>query len=191
TAEIGLFKIVSESSVASGVRRIEAIAGRSIPQWLKQLDRNAGNLRDDMARQAERIKQLEKELLSYKVDELKTIIPDMVATAEQLDGYRLAVRRIDGVEMEQLKSLGDELRSGLKSQGIGLLAAVIDDKVQLVCVATDDMAKLKPAGKIVGAVAKELGGGGGGKPHMATAGGKDIEKLDIVLKNIPSLISTI
>jgi len=191
TSEIGLFKIVSESSVASGVRRIEAIAGRTIPTWFKQRDQQSQSLRDDVARQTERIKQLEKELASYKVDELKTIIPEMVSQAQQLDGYRLAVRRIDGVEIEQLKSLGDELRSSLNSQGIGLLATVIEDKVQLVCVATDDIAKSKSAGKIVGAVAKELGGGGGGKPHMAAAGGKDIEKLDIVLKNIPNLISTI
>jgi alanyl-tRNA synthetase len=63
--------------------------------------------------------------------------------------------------------------------------------VQLVCVVTDDLTKSKPAGKIVGAVAKELGGGGGGKPHMATAGGKDIQQLDAVLSNIPTLVSTI
>ncbi len=191
TSEIGLFKIVSESSVASGVRRIEAIAGRSIPHWFRQLDQNAVVLRDDMARQAERIKQLEKELSAHKVGELKTVIPDMVHQAVSCDGYRLAVRRIDGVDMEQLKTLGDELRSALKTGGIGLLATVAEEKVQLVCVVTDDLTKSKPAGKIVGAVAKELGGGGGGKPHMATAGGKDIEKLDIVLKNIPALISTI
>jgi alanyl-tRNA synthetase len=115
----------------------------------------------------------------------------MVHQAVPCDGYRLAVRRIDGVDMEQLKTLGDELRSALKTGGIGLLATVAEEKVQLVCVVTDDLTKSKPAGKIVGAVAKELGGGGGGKPHMATAGGKDIEKLDIVLKNIPALISTI
>jgi alanyl-tRNA synthetase len=144
-----------------------------------------------MARQAERIKQLEKELSAHKVGELKTVIPDMVHQAVPCDGYRLAVRRIDGVDMEQLKTLGDELRSALKTGGIGLLATVAEEKVQLVCVVTDDLTKSKPAGKIVGAVAKELGGGGGGKPHMATAGGKDIEKLDIVLKNIPALISTI
>ncbi len=191
TAEIGLFKIISESSVASGVRRIEAIAGRSMPLWLKEQHRIADNLRDDIARQTEKIRQLEKELAAYKVDELKTVIPDMVSSAQHLDGYQLAVRRIDGVEMDQLKTLGDDLRSALKTQGIGLLASVADDKVQLVCVVTDDLTKSKPAGKIVGAVAKELGGGGGGKPHMATAGGKDIQQLDAVLSNIPTLISTI
>lgn len=191
TSEIGLFKIISESSVASGVRRIEAIAGRTIPQWLKEQEHSASNLRDNLGRQSERIKQLEKELASLKVGEIKTLIPDMVSSAEQLDGYRLAVRRLDGVDMEQLKTVGDELRSALKTGGIGLLATVIEDKVQLVCVVTDDLTKSKPAGKIVGAVAKELDGGGGGKPHMATAGGKDINKLDVVLSNIPTLISTI
>ena len=191
TSEIGLFKIISESSVASGVRRIEAIAGRSMPLWLKEQHRYADTLRDDIARQAEKIRQLEKELASYKVDELKSLIPEMIATAQHLDGYKLAVRRIDDVDVEQLKTLGDELRSALKTQGIGLLASVADDKVQLVCVVTDDLTKSKPAGKIVGAVAKELGGGGGGKPHMATAGGKDVTRLDAVLSDIATLISTI
>ena len=144
-----------------------------------------------MARQAERIKQLEKELSAQKVGELKTVIPDMISSAVQCDGYQLAVRRIDGLDIEQLKTVGDELRSALKTGGIGLLATVAYDKVQLVCVVTDDLTKSKPAGKIVGAVAKELGGGGGGKPHMATAGGKDINRLDVVLSHIPTLISTI
>jgi alanyl-tRNA synthetase len=191
TSEIGLFKILSESSVASGVRRIEAIAGRTIPHWLKELDAQRAVLRDDMARQAERIKQLEKELLGLKADELKSLIPSMVANAVRVDGVAVAVARIDVADAEQLKVLGDELRSQLKTGGIGLLASVLDDKVQLVCVVTDDLTKTHSAGKLVGAAAKQLGGGGGGKPHMATAGGKDIAQLDSVLSMFPTLITNL
>ncbi|HLP29243.1 MAG TPA: alanine--tRNA ligase [Candidatus Didemnitutus sp.] len=185
TSEIGLFKILGESSVASGVRRLEAIAGRSIPTWLKELDAKRDIMSDDMARQAERIKQLEKELASLKTDELKTLIPSIVASAVVVGDIRVASARVTVSDTEQLKDLGDELRSSLKS-GIGLLGCVLDDKVQLVCVVTDDLTKTHSAGKLVGIVAKELGGGGGGKPHMATAGGRDIAKLDEVLASFPS-----
>ncbi|MCX6139648.1 MAG: alanine--tRNA ligase, partial [Candidatus Kapabacteria bacterium] len=188
TSEIGLFKIIGESSVASGVRRLEAIAGRSIPTWLKELEAKREHVSDDMARQAERIKQLEKELASLKTDELKTLIPSIVASAVAVGDIRVASARVTVSDAEQLKDLGDELRSALKSGGIGLLGCVLDDKVQLVCVVTDDLTKTHSAGKLIGVVAKELGGGGGGKPHMATAGGKDISKLDEVLVKFPQTI---
>ncbi len=188
TSEIGLFKILGESSVASGVRRLEAIAGRSIPTWLKELDAKRDIMSDDMARQAERIKQLEKELASLKTDELKTLIPSIVSSAVSVGDVRVASARVTVSDAEQLKDLGDELRSSLKSGGIGLLGCVLDDKVQLVCVVTDDLTKTHSAGKLIGIVAKELGGGGGGKPHMATAGGRDIAKLDEVLASFPRVI---
>jgi alanyl-tRNA synthetase len=90
-----------------------------------------------------------------------------------------------------LKSLGDSLRAKLSS-GVGLLASIIEDKVQLVCVVTDDLvaAKKISAGKVVGEIAKLVGGGGGGRPHMATAGGKDIAKLDEALAQIKLIIKS-
>ena len=92
--------------------------------------------------------------------------------------------------MDALKSLGDDLRNRLRT-GVGVLGAEIDDKAALVCVVTDDLTKRYSAGKIVGAVAKLVGGGGGGKPHLATAGGRDIEKLDEALAAVPSLLDQI
>jgi alanyl-tRNA synthetase len=91
--------------------------------------------------------------------------------------------------MDTLKSIGDTLRSKIGS-GVGLLASIIDDKVALVCVVSDDLIKTKniQAGKIVGAVAKIVGGGGGGKPHLATAGGKDVAKLDEALKGVAAVV---
>lgn len=191
TSEIGLFKILGESSVASGVRRLEAIAGRSIPNHFRTLADKQRETSNEAAKLHERIKQLEKELSALKTGELKTLIPGIVEKAVVQDGIRIAAARVDVSDMDQLKDLGDELRSSLKTGGIGLLVTVIDDKVQLVCVVTDDLTKTKPAGKLVGLVAKEVGGGGGGKPHLATAGGKDVTKLDAAVTMFPELITQI
>ena len=91
--------------------------------------------------------------------------------------------------MDELKSLGDALRVKLKS-GVGILASVIEDKAALVCVVTDDLvaAGRLQAGKIIGAVAKQIGGAGGGRPHMATAGGKDVAKLDTALRGASDIV---
>ena len=94
--------------------------------------------------------------------------------------------------MNELKALGDDLRVRLKS-GVGLLASVVEEKVALVCVVTDDLvaAKRIEAGKVVGAVAKLVGGGGGGKAHLATAGGKDVEKLGEALRSAPEIVKSL
>ncbi len=91
--------------------------------------------------------------------------------------------------MDDLKRVGDALRAKLQS-GVGVLGTVIDEKAQLVCVVTDDLVAGKKlnAGKIVGELAKIVGGGGGGRPHMATAGGKDVSRLDEALAELPALV---
>jgi len=105
----------------------------------------------------------------------------MISKATIIDGIRVLAEQIPSTDGEQLKLLGDHLRNGLGKQGIGVLATVTDGKIQLVCVVTDDLTSRFQAGKVVGALAKQLGGGGGGKPHLATAGGKDIDKLSEAL----------
>lgn len=188
TSEIGMFKILSESSVASGVRRIEAIAGRSIPQWIHNRELQRLATADEIAKHLDRIKQLERELASLKTGELKSLIPNIINAATTVGDIKVAVGTVDVADSDQLKELGDALRSGLATQGIGLLAAVVDEKVQLVCVVTDDLTQTHSAGKLVGAVAKLLGGGGGGKAHLATAGGRDVAKLTDVLAQFPTMI---
>jgi alanyl-tRNA synthetase len=143
---------------------------------------------DEIARHLERIKQLERELASLKTGELKSLIPNIISAATKVGDVKVAVGSVDVADSEQLKELGDALRSGLGTQGIGLLAAVVDEKVQLVCVVTDDLTQTHNAGKLVGAVAKLLGGGGGGKAHLATAGGRDVSKLNDVLAQFPTMI---
>jgi alanyl-tRNA synthetase len=193
TSEIGLFKIVSEGSVAAGVRRIEAIAGRAMPRWITQQLARETALTDEAAQLQERIRTLERDLQHTRTQQLKAQIPSLISGAVQKElagglGVRVVAGRIDVEDTDQLKDLGDELRSQLKSGGVGLLASVTDGKVLLVCVVTDDVTKHLSAGTLVGQVAKQLGGGGGGKPHMATAGGKDAGKLDETLKNFPTLV---
>ena len=188
TAEIGLFKITSEGSVASGTRRIEAVTGRGVRKYIAGLHTRLEEELRVQEQLREEMKQLEKELARAALAKGTGQLDEILTRAEDWNGRRIAVARLDVGDAEQLKSLGDALREKLTS-GIGLLAAVIDGKVLLVCVVTDDLVKAGvKAGAIVGSIAKKLGGGGGGRPHMATAGAKDTEGLDGVLDTAASLI---
>jgi len=246
TNDIGLFKIISESSIASGVRRIEAVTGEGLMHYVDGQVRKAGELDERLERLLEEKENLERELGHYtaipssvrpsigrvtlptdrvtrttlaEVDEavrlreavieqqahdnlqiakelsklrVRSASPDierLVSTASRLDGFNLVAAQVRATSMDELKSLGDTLRVKLIS-GVGILASVIDEKVALVCVVTDDLitGKKLQAGKIVGAVAKLVGGGGGGKPHLATAGGKDVDRLDDALKNVAEIV---
>jgi alanyl-tRNA synthetase len=137
-------------------------------------------------------KTLEKELSKHRMKEISTEIDSMVQRAVWLDGIKVVSARVDVSSVDELKSLADTLRARLGS-GVGLLATVLDDKVSLVCVVTDDLIRSKSleAGKVVGAVAKLVGGGGGGKAHLATAGGKDISKLDHALHAAREIIESL
>jgi alanyl-tRNA synthetase len=189
TAEIGIFKIVSEGSIASGTRRIEAVTGRGVTAWIAAQEQRLDEARAREEELLERLRMLEKDIARHALQRSASSLDALVAGAREWDGAKLVIARMDDVDAEQLKALGDLLREKLAS-GVGLLAAVVDGKVSLVCVVTDDLIaqrKLK-AGDIVGAVAKRLGGGGGGRPHLATAGAKNPEQLDAVLADVPAIV---
>ncbi|MBE0645493.1 MAG: alanine--tRNA ligase [Bacteroidetes bacterium] len=188
TAEIGLLKITSEGSVASGTRRIEAVTGRGVAQYIERMHEQLAERRRHEAALHDEIKRLEKELSKLSVEQGASQIDSILGAAEEWNGSRIAVARMQAGDAEQLKGIGDVLREKLHS-GVGLLADVVDGKVLLVCVVTDDLvAKGVKAGALVGLIAKRLGGGGGGRPHMATAGAKDTESLDAVLAEAPAII---
>ena len=260
TADIGYLKIRSEGSVASGVRRIEAVthayalellklqglaldervryaAGQledlsslqsdinamggeaatvaqpRLDEYERQLDGLKGlegfperitpdlgvlfdrqgmrqrALENLILRLADHRKALEKELGRLRMRSLSGSVDEMVAAARSVRGIRIVFQQVDVGSMDELKSLGDALRTKLVS-GVGLLAAVLDSKVQFVCVVTDDLVAEKriEAGNVVGNVAKIVGGGGGGRPHMATAGGKDVSMLASALQQAPAII---
>ena len=189
TADIGYFHILSESSVASGIRRIEAISSFGIELYIRELQANLQS--KDIALQSamDTVRTLEKELSGLKVGDLSTQLDTVIKNAIIIPEttIRFASLRADGLTMDEAKQLGDSLRNTLKTQGLGLIASVHDDKISLVCIATDDIAKDRPAGQLVGIIAKKLGGGGGGKPHMATAGAKDIKGLEALLQDPMSI----
>ena len=137
-------------------------------------------------------KSIEKEVARRRMRSLAGSIDELAAAAVEVNGVRVVRSRVSAGSMDELKSLGDALRAKLPG-GVGLLATVLEEKVQLVCVVADDLvaAKRIEAGKVVGAVAKLLGGGGGGRPHMATAGGKDVAKLDDVLALVPQIVASL
>ena len=190
SSQIGLFKIISESSVASGVRRIEAVTGRGVEKYIKQQEEK---LRESEIRINELLdekKKLEKEIAKLQLEEKLGGIDDIIANPESVNGINVYKGKVEVSGMDELKSMGDDLRNKMKS-GVGLLIAPVEDKVQMVCVVTDDLIKEKKisAGKIVGQAAKILGGGGGGRPHLATAGGKDIDKIDEALNKFNEIVS--
>ncbi len=182
SSEIGLFKIVSESSIASGVRRIEAVTGKGAEEYLYQQMEKVREAESKISELTETKKKLEKELTALHLQQSRSQLDSLIDQAISKDGFILVGTTIATESMDELKMLADTLREKMKS-GVGLLASVHDDKVSLVCVVTDGLIKDKgfSAGKIVGAAAKELGGNGGGKPHLATAGGKDVSKLESML----------
>lgn len=183
TAEIALFKIVSESSVAAGVRRIEAITGKAVTEYIESLNTKISNSETMKDELLHKIKQLEKEIAELKLVGKSDTLSNLIENAQIINGIKIVCNIVSAESLDELRNLADNLRNQLGSLGIGLLAGEFDGKAQLVCVATDDIKEKYPAGKLVGLAAKVLGGGGGGKSHLATAGGKDVDKL-------PELIST-
>lgn len=182
TSEIGLFKIISESSISSGVRRIEAVTGAGVEKFIQHQFEKLNESNDVIARLHDEKKKLEKEIAEFKLSQKKQQIGKVVANGESFEGINLYSAIIEADGNDELKQLGDDLRDHIKT-GVGLLLSVFDGKVGLVCVVTDDLIKGKnlSAGKIVGDVARILGGGGGGRPQSATAGGKDIQKINEAL----------
>lgn len=189
SSQIGLFKIISESSIASGVRRIEAVTGSGVEKFI--LEQELRNQKSEVRinELIEEKKKLEKELAEIKLKEKLGGIDSVVSKPTDADGIKIYKGKVAAANMDELKSFGDELRSKIKS-GVGLLASEIEGKVGLVCVVSDDLMKEKKlsAGKIVGEVAKILGGAGGGRPHLATAGGKDVTKIDEALKQVDEIV---
>lgn len=190
SSQIGLFKIVSESSIASGVRRIEAVTGHGVEEYIKKQEDRIQKSEIRIHELIEEKKKLEKEIAEMQLQSKLGGIDEIVANPTEVNGINLFKGKVNAANMDELKSMGDDLRNKMKS-GIGLLIAEVEGKVQMVCVVSDDLVKDKKimAGKIVGDVAKVVGGGGGGRPHMATAGGKDVDKIDEALERLSSIIS--
>jgi len=199
TGNIGLFKIVSESSIASGVRRIEAITGRAAYEYVLKLESdmdsissllktNRNNTVAKVESLIEDLKSKEKEIDSLKNKMAKSIAEEILNKKIDVDGINLIACKVNNMDANSLRSLGDNLKDRIGS-GVIVLASVMDDKINFVAMTTKDLVqKGIHAGNIVREVAKLTGGGGGGRPDMAQAGGKDVAKVDEALDKIPSII---
>jgi alanyl-tRNA synthetase len=186
SSQIGLFKILHESSISSGVRRIEAVTGAGVERFLNAQIEKVKQSQSQLAELLDQKKKIEKELQETRFKEKLAALQGIVDNLQSVEGVPYFSGKVSADSVDELKSFGDELRNKLKS-GVGVLISEIEGKVGLVCVVSDDLIKEKKlnAGKIVGDLAKLLNGGGGGKPHLATAGAKDITKIDFALSEVP------
>ncbi|MGN9164181.1 alanine--tRNA ligase [Tissierellaceae bacterium HCP3S3_D8] len=199
TAEIGMFKLISESGIAAGVRRIEAITGMEVYRYINNLEEeihevssilktNRTNLVEKSKSIVEEIKERDKDIEELRKKLSKDVAEDILKTAIDIDGVSTIVYRVEGMDMNNLRDLGDNLKSKIGS-GVILLASIYNNKLTFLSMVTKDLnAKGIMAGNIVKGVSKITGGNGGGRPDMAQAGGKDISKLDDALSIVPDLI---
>jgi alanyl-tRNA synthetase len=177
------------------LKELPPIPNQASPElagYFAQLHKNKIILKKVIEQDNEEKKKLEKEHAKSRLQSLSGSMDELVASAASIENIKLVSAKVSASSIDELKNLGDSLRSKLGS-GVGLLACILEDKVQLVCVVTDDLvaAKKIEAGKVVGAIAKLVGGGGGGRPHMATAGGKDVLKLDEALAQTKSVVESL
>ena len=203
TGEIGLIKIVSEGSVSSGVRRLEAISGLgsldafrqdfSVSQIVAQIAPPAvgSTLVDSfklrLASQEDELKRLRRELEEARMKSAAASLDQALAAAVEIKGIRLVTLRADSLERGQLRTLVDNLKQKLGEGVVVLASAQPEGKVALIAGVTPGLTKRIQAGKLVGAVAKLVGGSGGGKPEIAEAGGKDPSQIDAALKAAPGI----
>ncbi|MCD4828180.1 MAG: alanine--tRNA ligase [Candidatus Cloacimonetes bacterium] len=201
TGHIGLCKIISETSIAAGVRRLEAITGEHAESWTREqvarLHDVSQALHAPPADCADRAQELQRELRTCikENEELKRQsagdeMSDLAQNAREVAGVKLVAARVQAGSSAELRRVGDELRGRLQS-GIGVLIADIDGKVSLLALVSKDHSKRCPAGKLVAEIAAIVGGRGGGRPDMAMAGGKDIGKIDEALDQTPAIVQRI
>lgn len=200
TGDIGLFKITSESGIAAGVRRIEAITGSAAIEYFegleKQLDQIAALLKSDRSSLLKKADLLvsQNRQMNKEVDELRLKLAnssgsDLSESAVEIAGIKVLVKSLDGVDAKSLRDLVDQMKNKLGS-GVVLLATVSEGKVAMVCGVTKDLTSQLQAGKLLAHVAAQIGGKGGGRPDMAQGGGSQPENLDTAMESLAALIES-
>ena len=199
TANITLFKIVSEAGVAAGVRRIEALTGNNVIAYYRQMEENlhtiAKTLKTSPAEITEKITHLQKEVkeLQSENESLKSkmaqdSLGNVMDQVVEVKGVKVLASAVDGVDMNGLRDLGDQLKEKL-GEGVVVLASAKDGKVSLLAMATQGaMDKGAHAGNLIKAAAAIVGGGGGGRPNMAQAGGKNPDKIPEAIAKVAELV---
>ena len=205
TGEIGVVKLLGEGSVSSGVRRVEAVTGLGalnefrrdyeVAQLAAQLSPNAETdpaeaLRARLSAQEEELKKLRRELDEARMKSAASAVSGAADQAVEVKGMKVLAQRVDALDRGQMRTLVDNLRNKLGS-GVVVLGSAQDGKVALIVGVTKDLTGKVQAGKIVGEIAKRVGGSGGGRPDMAEAGGKDPGQLDAALKSAAEVVGSL
>ncbi|HBP7186798.1 TPA: alanine--tRNA ligase [Salmonella enterica subsp. enterica serovar Infantis] len=199
TGDIGLFRIISESGTAAGIRRIEAVTGEGAMATVHaQSDRlndiahllkgDSQNLGDKVRAVLERTRQLEKELQQLKDQAAAQESANLSSKAVNLNGVKLLVSELAGIEPKMLRTMVDDLKNQLGSTVI-VLATVVEGKVSLIAGVSKDVTDRVKAGELIGMVAQQVGGKGGGRPDMAQAGGTDAAALPAALASVQGWVS--
>ncbi len=199
TGDIGLFRIISESGTAAGVRRIEAVTGEGaiatvhadsdrLSEVAHLLKGDSNNLADKVRSVLERTRQLEKELQQLKEQAAAQESANLSSKATDINGVKLLVSELSGVEPKMLRTMVDDLKNQLGSTII-VLATVAEGKVSLIAGVSKDVTDRVKAGELIGMVAQQVGGKGGGRPDMAQAGGTDAAALPAALASVKGWVS--
>ncbi|ELQ6242542.1 alanine--tRNA ligase [Cronobacter sakazakii] len=199
TGDIGLFRIVSESGTAAGVRRIEAVTGEGalslvhaqndrLNELSHLLKSDSQTLNDKVRAMVERTRQLEKELQQLKEQQAAQESANLSSKAVDINGVKLLVSELAGVEPKMLRTMVDDLKNQLGSSVI-VLATVAEGKVSLIAGVSKDVTDRVKAGELVGMIAQQVGGKGGGRPDMAQAGGTDAAALPAALGSVESWVT--
>jgi alanyl-tRNA synthetase len=198
SGEIGIFKLPFESGVAAGVRRVEAFTGegaldliRSYEQKLKEIGNLVRGSADDAVEKVKKLldrqKELEREIEKLRGQFEKDQIPELLTKKQSVDGANVLVSQVDGVDAQQLRDVADQLKQKLGSSVV-VLASAGDSNVNLVVSVSPDLTRRYHAGNIIKELARIVGGGGGGRPDFAQAGGKEPAKIAAALKRAEELI---
>jgi alanyl-tRNA synthetase len=199
TGQIGLFRITSEGSIAAGVRRIEAVVGevaymtqRESESVLRELTGLLKIGRDDLVERVERLldeeRDLRRQIAGMESKLASSRVGDIVNSAEELDGVRIVAQSFSGVAVDSLRQMLDDIKNRMGSV-VAVLGSEMDGKVVFVAGVTSDLIdKGLKAGDIVREVAKITGGGGGGRPEMAQAGGRDAAKLEEAVNAVRQIV---
>ncbi len=200
TSEIGLFHMSAEGGIAAGIRRVEAFTGQETEQIMRShhglilqmsnlLNVRAAELPQKLEGLLHRNRELESRLEALQRQDARQLGIELAAQAREMEKVRVLAARVEVEEAGALRTLADNLREHLGS-GLGVVGTVLNGKVSLIAVVTPDLIETRglKAGDIVKRVARLVGGSGGGKPHLAQAGGKDAEKLDQALAAVPGIV---
>ena len=199
TSEISMFKILSESGISNGIRRIEAITGPAVLKYLNELKDEQEEIARELKSNKEEIlqkiklnikslKEANKEIEKLEHDMAKDQISGILDAVKNKNGINYVIQKFEGVDVNTLRDLADEVRNKVGSVVV-LFATVNEGKLNFVCAVSKDLVEKKiAAGKIIKEIAKVAGGGGGGRPDMATAGAKDINKVEEALNKLSELL---